>query len=238
MPRWTELLRSVNNLKLLAAIGRSGGDLHSVADLVDNMLESPQMDACVRRFRAVPGGAEMMDQRYPPLQPDIERMFQMPEGSLGRGYAQLIRELNYDPEFFRPRPIDTEARWLTQRIATTHDIHHVVTGFGTGPVGENGVLMITANQIGFPAYVLLNSAAQLSSFRQQSPQRAVQLDFEQLSAALAQAMAIARTASCLAAVRWEEGWERPVADWRQKLGIADPADHEPYGLGTTLQVLT
>ncbi|MCT0217896.1 hypothetical protein KQ304_02615 [Synechococcus sp. CS-1329] len=230
MARWTELLRSLNNLKLLAAIGRSGGDLHSVADLVDNMLESAQMEACVRRFRAVPGGAEMMDQRYPPLQPDIERMIQMPDGSLGRRYAQLIRGLNYDPAFFRPRPIDTEARWLTQRIATTHDIHHVVTGFGTGPVGENGVLMITANQIGFPAYVLLNTAAQLNSFRQQGQPQAAQLDFEQLSAALAQAMAIARTASCLAAVRWEEGWERPIQSWREQLGLRESADDAPYGL--------
>ncbi|MCT0249122.1 Coq4 family protein [Synechococcus sp. CS-205] len=230
MPRWTELLRSLNNLKLLSAIGRSGGDLHSVADLVDNMLESPQMEACVRRFRAIPGGAEMMDQRYPPLQPDIERMIQMPEGSLGHGYAQLIRHLNYDPEFFRPRTTDTEARWLTQRIGTTHDIHHVVTGFGTGAVGENGVLMITASQIGFPAYVLLNTAAQLSSFRQQGLQRTAQLDYEQLSTALAHAMAIARSASCLAAVRWEEGWERSVQDWREQLGIREPADHTPYGL--------
>jgi hypothetical protein len=83
--------------------------------------------------------------------------------------------------------------------------------------------------------MLLNSSAQLNSFRQQSPHGAVQLDFEQLSAALAQAMAIARAASCLAAVRWEEGWERPVQSWREELGIREPADLEPYGLGTTVQ---
>lgn len=68
-----------------------------------------------------------------------------------------------------------------------------------------GVLMITASQIGFPACVLLNTA-------------------------LAHAMAIARSASCLAAVRWEEGWERSVQDWREQLGIREPADHAPYAL--------
>ena len=124
MSRFGELLRAANNLKLLAAIGRSGGDLSSVADLVDNMIDSPQMGDAVRRFRAVPGGAEMLDQRYPPLQPDIDHLIQLPEGSLGRGYAELIRRLHYDPEFFRPRPTTTEAQWLTQRVATTHDIHH------------------------------------------------------------------------------------------------------------------
>ena len=224
MARFAELLRAANNLKLLAAIGRSGGALSSVADLVDNMLDSPQMGESIRRFRALPGGAEMLDQRYPPLQPDIDRLIRLPEGSLGRSYAALIRRLNYDPAFFRPRPVDTEAQWLTQRVATTHDIHHVVSGFGTSPAGESGVLAITAAQIGFPAYVLLTTAGQLASFRFQTER------FEELSQAVAHGMAIGRRAQCLVAARWEEGWERPIADWRLQLGIEDPADGEAYGL--------
>ena len=165
MSRFGELLRAANNLKLLASIGRSGGDLNSVADLVDNMIDSPQMVDSIRRFKAVAGGAEMLEQRYPPLQPDIERPIQLPEGSLGWVYAELIRGLNYDPEFFRQCPIASEAQWLTQRVATTHDIHHVVAGFGTMPAGESAVLAITAAQIGFPAYVLLTTAGQLVACR-------------------------------------------------------------------------
>ena len=228
MGRFAELVRSLNNLKLLAAIGRSGGDLRTVADLVDSFLDTPQMTDCVRRFRALPGGAELMDQRYPPLQPDIATLSQLPQGSLGQRYAQLITSLGYDPEFFRPRPIDTEAQWLTQRIATTHDIHHVVSGFGTTPQGESGVLAITAAQIGFPAYVLLTSASQLASFRFQVER------FEGISRAVAHGQGIARQAQCLALARWEEGWERPVEHWRQELGISDPAEHEPYGLAAQL----
>ncbi len=224
MSRFGELLRAANNLKLLAAIGRSGGELSSVADLLDNMIDSPQMLDSVRRFRAVPGGAAMLEGRYPPLQPDIDRLIQLPEGSLGRVYAELIRRLNYDPEFFRPRPTSSEAQWLTQRVATTHDIHHVVAGFGTMPAGESGVLAITAAQLGFPAYVLLTTAAQLASFRFQTDR------FEELSCAVAHGMAIGHQAQCLLAARWEEGWERPVSEWRQQLGISDPADGRPYGL--------
>ena len=224
MSRFGELLRAANNLKLLAAIGRSGGDLRSVADLVDNMIDSPQMGDTVRRFRAVPGGAEMLDQRYPPLQLDIDHLIQLPEGSLGRGYAELIRRLHYDPEFFRPRPTTTEAQWLTQRVATTHDIHHVVSGFGTSAAGESGVLAITAAQIGFPAYVLLTTAGQLASFRLQLQR------YEELAQAVAHGMAIGHQAHCLMAARWEEGWERSISDWRLELGINDPADGAAYGL--------
>ena len=228
MARFSELLRSLNNLKLLAAIGRSGGDLARVADLVDSFLDSPQMSECVRRFRAPPGGAALMDQRYPPLQPEIERLQQLPPGSLGHGYAQLILSQGYDPDFFRPRTIESEAHWLTQRIATTHDIHHVVSGFGTSSAGENGVLAITATQIGFPAYVLLTSASQLATFRFQTER------LEGLSRALAHGQAIARQARCLAAVAWEEDWAKPISLWRQELGIREPADAEPYGLGQEL----
>ena len=217
-------MRAANNLKLLAVIGRTGGDLNSVADLVDNMIDSPQMVDSIRRFKEVAGGAEMLEQRYPPMQPDIERLIQLPEGSLGRSYAELIRRLNYDPQFFRPRPIDSEAQWLTQRVATTHDIHHVVAGFGTMPAGESGVLAITAAQIGFPAYVLLTTAGQLASFRLQLQR------YEELAQAVAHGMAIGYQAQCLVAARWEEGWERPISDWRLELGISDPADGEAYGL--------
>ena len=186
MHRFQLSLQALGQARHLIAVGRSQGDLARIADLVDSFLDTPQMEACIARFRALPGGAAMMDERYPPLQPDLERLEALPEESLGHRYAALIRRFNYDPEFFRPRPVDTDGRWLTQRIATTHDIHHVVSGFGTAPVGENGVLAITATQIGF-------------------------------------------TAHPFATVRWEEGWELPVAEWRRRLGVTLPADGAPYG---------
>lgn len=224
MKRFAELLRAANSLKLLAAIGRSGGELSTIADLVDHMLDSPQMADCVRRFRQVEGGAALMDQRYPPLVPDLDRLIELPQGSLGHTYASLIRRLNYDPDFFRPRPIATEAQWLTQRIATTHDIHHVVSGFAPTPEGENGVLAITTTQIGFPAYVMLNNAAQVSRFRLKPD------SFALLSRAIAHGTTMGFSAKPLWLARWEEGWDWPVAQWRQELGISAPADHQPYGL--------
>jgi len=228
MGRFSEVLRSLNNLKLLAAVGRSGGELGTIADLVDNFLGSPQMEDCIRRFRALPGGAELMDGRYPPLEPPIAQLQTLPAGTLGREYARLILQLGYDPEFFRPRPIESDGQWLTQRIATTHDIHHVISGFGTERAGETGVLAITAAQIGFPAYVLLTSASQLANFRLKLE------EFEGISRAAAHGSAMARQAQCLAIARWEEGWEKPIQQWRQELGLVDPADHEPYGLAEQL----
>jgi ubiquinone biosynthesis protein Coq4 len=226
MARFRELLQALDQLRRVFAVGRHQGALDQVADLVDSFLDTPQMEACVARFRALPGGAALMDERFPPLQPDIEELRQLPAGSLGHAYAHLILSLGYDPEFFRPRPIHSDAQWLTQRIATTHDLHHVIGGFGTSPEGESGVLAMTACQTGFPAYVALLHAAQLSRFRLE-PHR-----YGALSAAISHGTAIGFEAAPLAAVRWEEAWGRSVADWRHGLGIRRPADGMAYGTPT------
>ena len=138
MSKARELLRSVKNLAILRDLAKSGGGLNSVGDLVDNFIDSEAMGVCLQRFKALPGGAEMVEQRYPPFQPDIAALEQLPEGTLGHAYAGMIRRLNYDPDFFRPRDTSSEALWLTQRIATTHDIHHVIAGFNTQPAEESG----------------------------------------------------------------------------------------------------
>ena len=121
MPRTRELLRSIKNLRILREIAVTEGALNGVGDLIDNFLDSEAMDVSIVRFKALPGGAEMMDQRFPAFQPNIETLELLPEGTLGRAYAGMIRRLKYDADFFRPRDTSTEALWLTQRIATTHD---------------------------------------------------------------------------------------------------------------------
>ena len=216
-------LLSIRRLGLLAAISR-GADFNNIADLVDSFLDTPQMEECLRRFRDLPGGRRMLEERYPPLNPDIPRLAACPPGSLGHGYAHLIQSLNYDASFFRQRELSSEGRWLTQRIATTHDIHHVVSGFGTRPEGEIGVLAITATQIGFPAYVLLNAASGFSRFRFRPQESAA------MARAIAHGTSIGFSAAPLCTARWEEGWELPVTEWCRRLGIQHPANDEAYGL--------
>jgi len=224
MSRLQESFQILKQIGSLIAVGKSSGDLDKIADLIDSFLDTPQMKACITRFRELPGGSEMMDGRYPTLQPDLDNLAQYPAGSLGHEYAALIRRLNYDPEFFRPRLIDTEARWLTQRIATTHDIHHLVSGFSTEREGENGVLAITASQIGFPAYVCLNQTVQTSSFRFRRE------SYPAISTAINHGITIGFTSQAFCTARWEEQWGWSIEQWRHHLQIQFPADHCSYGL--------
>ena len=107
MSRARELLRSVRNLSIIREMAVKEGGLQSVGDLVDNFIDSEAMEICLERFKALPGGAEMIEQRYPPFQPDLAALEALPQGSLGRAYAGMIRRLSYDPEFsalVKPKP--------------------------------------------------------------------------------------------------------------------------------------
>ena len=85
MARFQEALRSLRSLKLLGEIGRNGGDLASVADLVDNFAHSEPMVQCLERFRALPGGAELLRLAPPPLVLDLEALAALPE--IGRAHV-------------------------------------------------------------------------------------------------------------------------------------------------------
>ena len=66
MSQARELLRSVRNLTILRDLANTGGGLDSIADLVDNFLDSEAMALCIERFRRLPGGTAMLEQRCPP----------------------------------------------------------------------------------------------------------------------------------------------------------------------------
>ena len=222
MSRARELLRSVKNLSIIREMASTDGGLQSVGDLVDNFIDSEAMAICVERFKALPGGADMVEQRYPPFQPDLSALEALPKGSLGQAYAGMIRKLNYDPDFFRPRDTSSEALWLTQRIATTHDLHHVIGGFNTQAAGESGVLAITATQIGFPAYVLINILASFRAFR------FAPAELAGVSRGIAFGNRIGLEAKPLVLQRWEEAWDKPLRQWRQELGVHS-AESEAFG---------
>ena len=85
-------------------------------------------------------------------------------------------------------------------------------------------LAITALQIGFPAFVVLNTAASFASFRFQNERHAA------VSEAIARGGAIGLQCAPFCAQRWEEGWDRPLADWRRELGLIDPVRTQTYSL--------
>ena len=85
----------------------------------------------MRRLEAMHG--------YAPEQ-NLSVLRALPAGTLGREYARFLDANGIEPlvispavkESFRDNP-------YALRYTTTHDLHHVLTGFDTGLAGEAGV---------------------------------------------------------------------------------------------------
>jgi ubiquinone biosynthesis protein Coq4 len=139
----------------------------------------------------------------------------------------VIKALGFDPNFYRRRQIETDGDWVTMRLRKSHDLTHLITGFG--PVGgELGVLCIQAVQIGYPTSLLLQVASLGLALKHQ-PEK-----LPYITQQAARGMGMAIQIKPLIAQRWEDGWDKPVKQWREELNITDPVINEPYSLKNRL----
>ncbi|MGB3456984.1 MAG: Coq4 family protein [Litorimonas sp.] len=110
------------------------------------------------RFLADPEGRKRFEERryLPPILDDRERLRAMPAGSLAHAYCDfmdregltaqgLVDEFNRfikDGEDTRTE----EFRWYNNRSRDTHDMEHVLTGYGRDALGETCVLAYSYQQ--------------------------------------------------------------------------------------------
>ena len=229
LKRFEELSRTVRNLHSVTDLLKSMGEnTDSVFDIEDNFRGSNQMKACVDRVKAIPEALALMESRYLGPAIDLEALSQLSRGTLGHTYATVMNALGYDPNFFRQREIETDEDWLTMRLRKTHDLVHLVTGFGpTG--GELGVLSIQAAQIGYPMGVMLQVASIGMALKKQ-PEKLPDIT-QQIARGMGMAIQMKKP---LIAQRWEDGLDKTVRQWREDLNITDPVIDEPYSLKNRL----
>ncbi|MGF1570228.1 MAG: Coq4 family protein [Nodosilinea sp.] len=85
--------------------------------------------------------AHLADQTIPV---DLAALVQLPPDTLGGAYARHMLKYGFDPETFTTE--GTPDHWLRQRMAISHDVYHIITGFDAAPIGEFGVAAYTLVQ--------------------------------------------------------------------------------------------
>src|SRR5688572_24904794 len=116
---------------------RRGAPLGDVVLLKLDALSSPKAEVALE-----------LDQLrgYAPDQ-DLRALRALPEGTLGREYARFL-----DANGLEPLAISASMKerfWgnpYALRYTTTHDLHHVLSGFDAGLAGEAGVLAFNVGQ--------------------------------------------------------------------------------------------
>lgn len=146
----------------------------------------------------------------PPL-PSRDVLLAMPEGTVGRVLGEMLAEQGFEP-IRRERP-DTDVGRVKTWLDTTHDLWHVVTGFGTHIAGEAGLQMVYLAQADTRISLMVQAAFCL---------RSIQGDREHILEVLdgvAFGWRLGREADALLGVDWHAELETPLDELRRRLRI-------------------
>jgi ubiquinone biosynthesis protein COQ4 len=210
---YENLTPALERIKMVTGfVASHGQDTKTVFALEDRYRDSPQMTEAVSRMKADPGVGRLISDGYMTPDYDLDELIRYPHGSLPHTYAKLNRLNHYQAKFYPDREIKSDADYCIMRVRKTHDLHHVVTGFSQQGSGERGVIGVTAYQFGYPAFVLIDLTAMALTFHRAE-------GFQTALDDVGRGMLMGHNCKPLLAVKWEEGWEKPVARWREELGI-------------------
>jgi ubiquinone biosynthesis protein COQ4 len=120
-------------------------------------LPSKRFNADARAFCASAQGQALMASEpfLPDLLDDHDMLLAMPEGSVAHAYVAFMRAeglsaaglVEEAERPFRDRPrYDDQFRWYNDRLRDTHDLVHVLTGYGRDALGEQCALGFSSGQ--------------------------------------------------------------------------------------------
>jgi ubiquinone biosynthesis protein COQ4 len=177
------------------------------------------------RMRKDPGGQRLLAAR-PDLAErlaDREALSALPPGTLGRAYVEMCDRAGITPQGIVDASLaggtdhdDTppDVRFVEDRMRDTHDLWHVVTGYGTDVLGEISLLAFTYAQTGHPGVLVICALAFVYSV-------------PGVTAMLREAYRRGKRATWLPAVAWETLLDRPLDEVRRELGVGAPPAYQP-----------
>ncbi|WP_216902314.1 Coq4 family protein [Synechococcus sp. CCY 9618] len=196
-------------------VAMGGGDtsLELVGALSEALLETPSYALAAEHLRRDPACAALIDQRWIPPAHDLTQLAALPQGCLGQVYGSAMGQLGYDPNLHAGMEPTNDAVYVELRLSQTHDLWHVITGFDTSVIGEIGLQAFHLSQFPYPLASAL-TAQSLLSITVLEPEL-----LPPLVEAIRIGLEMGREARPLFAQRWEEGWAKPLQQWREELQL-------------------
>jgi ubiquinone biosynthesis protein Coq4 len=184
----------------------------AIYDLDEVLRETDLSMISIDHIKAQPGMATIMAERYLGPVPNLAELLTLPVDSLGYQFAYHLTMNNFDPQFYRPREVKDEISYISLRRSQTHDIFHVVTGFDTDASGELGLQAFQLAQMKSPIAITILTAGIVRTLADSS-----MLKEHMRQMILGWEMGL--KAKPLLAQKWEDHWEKPLAQWQAELGI-------------------
>jgi ubiquinone biosynthesis protein Coq4 len=214
-------LRTAKALYSIAALVRDPNRLGQVFEMSDALATPAVLRPLVDHVARDPGCAIALEDRHR-FRIDLAALERLPPGTLGRAFADHMIANRLDPAALPDLPSPDRESFFRAHLYESHDIWHVVTGFGTDLKGEIGLQAFYAAQIPGPLPSMLVAVGFLRTAiyeREMSTPL-----FEEV----VHGWEMGRRAAPLFGVRWDELWEVPLETVRSSLGVvAAPSIAEP-----------
>jgi ubiquinone biosynthesis protein Coq4 len=217
----------------MLAVCSDPGDVPHALDLLNASYATPAAAAARARLKGDPAIASLMRERYWGPWPSQDTLASLPPGSLGHVYGHLLADQGLEPlpppEF--PPGADGDDIYLQRRIRASHDVWHAIAGCPTTVAGEAAMNGLTTEHLRWPGCALLLAADLLHRVHDGQTPGGPEVD---VGLAIAYGLELGASATRpLLAQRWEEGWERPLATWREDLGLTALIARNPFTTAVT-----
>jgi ubiquinone biosynthesis protein Coq4 len=165
--------------------------------------------------------ASALRERRPCEPIDLAALGRLPEGTLGRVFAEHCGARGLDPNLVYVPP-GSEIDWVLHHLYARHDVWHVVTGWGNDEIGEYGLGSFYTAQLGGPTFFgfLFSLAAMSTVLRRRS--------FAAFMEAIVTGYEMGKRAQPLFGVDWSALWDIPLAEVRARFRIEG---EQPIGEG-------
>lgn len=207
---FTRLRVALRALKVLR--GDEGNPV--AGQLVNECLDREVYAALVRKLQRSAQGRRMLSVR-PSLQSkdlDLPALARLPEGTLGHAFSRYFRDNKISP-FETTLELKSDIDFIGKRYRETHDLLHVLTGYGTDVMGELELQAYALGNLGIRTaalIVLVGTLGQLKD-RQAGVEQAV------YARRVWAAYHRGRASRLFLDFWFEEHWETPVAALRAEL---------------------
>lgn len=169
-------------------------------EVADHLRRDPRTAAVVRERRP-----------FGPIR--LETLASLPEATLGRVFHDHCRARGIDPNLIHVPPTD-EIGWVLNHLYQTHDIWHVVTGWGNDLAGEVGLGGFYAAQLGNPAFFgYMLALIQLNVIWRRA-------DLGPVFEAFGLGYDSGKRSQPLFGADWESLWTVPLREVRERFGVA------------------
>ena len=153
-----------------------------------------------------PEGRRLLDERKT-IDVDLDALARLPRGTLGREFVRFLRDNGLEP-FSYTHPVSTDGQFLYKRYRETHDLHHVVTGYGADPLGEIELQAFYCGNLGLRHAGLIGLLSLVTPPTRGDELGAKPSVLQRLRAAYHRGKA----SRPLLAVHFDELWDRSVAE--------------------------